>query len=57
MIQLCDTIQVRSDSDFSIKFSTVQFYTIEHNSKSNYWIEHKLYHKIPEVLVYIGVNF
>jgi hypothetical protein len=29
------TIQVRSDSDFCVKFPTVQFYVTEHNSKSN----------------------
>jgi hypothetical protein len=34
-----DTIQVRSDSDFDVKFSIIQFYAIEHNSKSNRWIE------------------
>jgi len=47
----------RSDSDFDVKFSTVQFYTIKHNSKSNYWIELKLYQMIPEVFFYIRVNF
>jgi len=56
MIQPCDTTQVRSDSDFGIKFSTVQFYAIEHNSKSNYWLELKLYQTIPEVFFYVGVN-
>jgi len=30
-----DTIQVRSDSNFGVKFSIVQFYAIEHNSKTN----------------------
>jgi hypothetical protein len=30
-IQLCDMTQVRSDSNFDVKFSTVQFYAIEHN--------------------------
>jgi hypothetical protein len=56
MIQPCDTTQARSDSDFGIKFSTVQFYAIEHNSKSNYWLELKLYQTIPEVFFYVGVN-
>ena len=32
-----DTIQEMSDSDFCVKFSTFQFYAIEHNSKSNHW--------------------
>jgi len=30
-----DTIQVRSDSNFGVTFSIVQFYAIEHNSKTN----------------------
>jgi hypothetical protein len=55
-VQPCDTTQERSDSDFGVKYHTVQFYTIEHNSKSNHWIELKLYQKIPKVLLYIGVN-
>jgi hypothetical protein len=52
-----DTIQVRSDSDFGVKFSTVQFYAIEHNFKSNRWIELKLYQKILEEFVYVEVKF
>jgi hypothetical protein len=34
-----DTSQTRLDLDFDIKFSTVQFFAIEHNFKSNRWIE------------------
>jgi hypothetical protein len=49
MIQPCDTTQARSDSDFSVKVYTVQFSSIEHNFKSNRWIELELYQKIPEV--------
>jgi len=49
--------QTKSYLDFSIKFSTIQFYAIEHNSKSNCLIELKLYHTIPEVFVYVGENF
>jgi len=56
-VQPCDTNQTRSDSDFGVKFSIVQFYAIEHNFKSNRWIELKLYQKIPEVFVYVGVHF
>jgi hypothetical protein len=37
------------------KISPVQSYVIEHKSKSNHWIELKLYQKIPEVLVYVVV--
>jgi hypothetical protein len=56
-VQPCDTNQARSDSDFGVKVSSVQFYAIEHNFKSNRWIELKLYQKIPEVFVYVGVHF
>jgi hypothetical protein len=50
-------IQVRSDLDFIVKFFIVQFYTFEHNSKSNRWIEQKLDLEISEVLFYVGVRF
>jgi len=33
--------KVRSDSDFGVKFPIIYFYTIEHNSKSNRYIELK----------------
>jgi len=55
--QPCDTTQAMSNLDFGVNFSTVQFYVIEHNSKSNCWIELKLYQKIPEILVYVRVKF
>jgi hypothetical protein len=42
---------------FCVKVSTIQFYAIEHNFKSNCWIELKLYQKIPELFVYVGVYF
>ena len=57
MVQPCDTTQARSDSDFGVKFSTVQVYAIEHNFKSYRWIELKLYSTILEVFVYVVVNF
>ena len=57
MIQPCDTTQVKSDSGFGVKVSTVQFYAIEHNFKFNRWIELKLYQNIPEIFVYIEVHF
>jgi hypothetical protein len=56
-VQSWNTNQARSDSDFGVKFSTIQFYAIEHNFKSNRWIELKLYQKIPKVFVYVGVHF
>jgi hypothetical protein len=31
-----DMIQTRLDSDFGVKFHIVQFYVIDHNSKSNH---------------------
>ena len=52
-----DTIQVRSDSEFGVKFSIVQFYAIEHNFKFNCWIDLKFDIKTPDVLVYVGVKF
>jgi hypothetical protein len=60
LLGIDDTVQpceASSDSDFGVKVFIVQFYTIEHNFKSNRWIELKLYQKIPEVLVYVGVRF
>jgi len=57
MVKSCDTNQARLCSDFGVKVSTVQFYVIEHNFKSNRWIELKLYQKIPKVFVYVGVHF
>jgi hypothetical protein len=42
--------------DFSVKFYVVQFYSIEHYSKSNRWIKLKLYQIVPEVFFYVGVN-
>jgi hypothetical protein len=29
MVQPCDTTQARSDSDFGVRVSTIQFYAIE----------------------------
>jgi hypothetical protein len=52
-----DTIQIRSDSDFGVKFPIIQFYTIEHNSRSNRWIEQNFDMLISEVFVYVGVKF
>jgi len=57
MVQPCDTNQARSDSDFDVKFYTIQFYAIKHNFKSNRWIELKHYQKIPELFVYVGVHY
>jgi hypothetical protein len=56
-VQPCDTTQARSYSNFSIKFSIVQFYAIEYNSKSNRRIYLKLHQKITKLFLYIGVTF
>jgi len=55
-VQPCDATQARSDLGFGVKVSTVQFYAIEHNSKSNRWIKLKLYQRILEVFFYVGIN-
>jgi predicted RNase H-like nuclease (RuvC/YqgF family) len=36
-----DTIQARSNSDFDVKCATIQFYSNNHNSQSDRWIELK----------------
>ena len=56
MVKPCDTLQARSDSDFGVKFSTFQFYAIEHNFKSNRLIDLKLYQMILKVFFYVGVK-
>jgi len=33
-----DTIQERSNSDFDVKYSIIQFYDNNHNSQSDHWI-------------------
>jgi hypothetical protein len=38
MVQPCDTTQVRSDSDFGVKYAIVQVYGNNHNSQSDCWI-------------------
>jgi hypothetical protein len=53
-VQPCDTNQARSDSDFGIKFSIVQFYAIEHNSKSKRWIELKFTRRFQRYLSILG---
>jgi hypothetical protein len=57
IVQPCDTTQAMSYSDIGVNFSTLQFYAIEHNSKSNRGIELKLFQMIPEVFIYVGLNF
>jgi hypothetical protein len=47
-----DTIQERSNSDFDIKYATIQFYGNNHISQSDRWIEMKFYVKSPDMLSY-----
>jgi len=47
-----DTIQERSNSDFDIKYATIQFYGNNHISQSDRWIELKFYVKSPDMLSY-----
>jgi hypothetical protein len=54
-IKLGDSIQKGSDLNFGVKFLTVQFYAIEHNSKPNCWIDLKHYQKIQDVVCYVEV--
>jgi hypothetical protein len=54
---IIDTIQAISDSVFGVKFLIVQFYAIEHNSKSNCWIDLKINQKVLDVFFYVGVKF
>jgi len=42
-VQPCDTTQVRSDSNFGLKSTTVQVYNNSHNSQSDRWIGLQFY--------------
>jgi hypothetical protein len=52
-----DTIQERSNSDFDVKYATIQFYGNSHNSQSDYWIELKLYVESTDIFSYLGFKF
>jgi hypothetical protein len=56
-VQPCDTIQVRSDSDFGLKSVTVQVYGNSYNSQSDCWIELKFDVDFPDMLSYYGLRF
>ena len=45
-----DTIQARSNSDFDVKCTTIQFYGNRHNSQSDRLIGLKFYMASPEML-------
>jgi hypothetical protein len=57
MVQPCDTIPVRSDSDFGVKSTTVQVYGNYYNSQSDRWIELRFYLDSPDMLSYYGLRF
>ena len=44
-----DTIQKRSNSDFDIKYATIQFYGNIHNVQSDRWIALTFYVKSPDM--------
>jgi hypothetical protein len=56
-VQPCDTIQVKSDSDFGVKSATVQVYGNSYNSQSNRWIGLKFYMDSLDMLCYYGLKF
>jgi len=53
----CDTIQVRSDSDFGVKSVTVQVYGNSYNYQSDCWIGLNFYVDSPDMLSYYGLKF
>ena len=56
-VQPCDTTQVRLDSDFGIKNTTVQVYENSHNSRSDRWIKVIFYVDAPNMSFYLGFKF
>jgi len=56
-VQSCDTTQVRSDSDFGVKSTTVQVYDNSYNSQSDRWIEIKFYVNSLDMLSYYWLRF
>ena len=54
---LTNTIQARSDLNFSVKSPTVYFYTIKHNFQLDQWIKLKFLQEFLDMLLYIGIKF
>jgi hypothetical protein len=52
-----DTIQERSNSDFDVKYTTIQFYSNSHNSQSARWIKLKVYLESLDMFSYLGLKF
>ena len=55
-VQPCDTTQVRSNSDFGIKSTTVQVYGNNHNFQSDHWIGVIFYVHSPDMFSYLGLK-
>ena len=55
-----DTIRAtkkQSDSDFDVKYATVQFYENNHNSQLDRWIGLKVYVESPDMFSYLGLKY
>jgi len=52
-----DTIQARTNLDFDVKCTTIQFYGNNHNSQSNHWIGLTFYVESLDIFSYLGLNF
>jgi len=50
-------IQERSNSDFDVKYATIQFYRNSHNSQSDRWFELTFYVESPDMLFYLVLKF
>jgi hypothetical protein len=53
---LTNTIQARSDLNFSVKSPTVYFYTIKHNFQLDQWIKLKFLQEFLDMLLYIRIK-
>jgi hypothetical protein len=47
----------RSNSDFDVKWATMQFYGNNHNSQSDRWIRLKFYVEYPNIFFYLELKF
>jgi hypothetical protein len=56
-VQPCDTTQIRLDSDFGVKSTTVQAYGNSYNSQSDRWIRLTFYVDSPDMFSYYGLQF
>jgi len=56
-IRVNDTIQERSNLDFDVKSTSIQFYGNNHNSQFDRWIRLKVYMESPDMFSYVGLKF